>query len=89
MADGAPARSEVWWDTPESFGVRSGYTPFSGLGSDLGFFRHIEDLAVQQFISHPAVEDLDVAILPGTPRPNEQRIHAQMQRQSSREGPGG
>ena len=48
------------------------------LGQDLGFLERIEDLAVQQFISHLAVEGLDVAVLPGTTWLDKQRLHTQL-----------
>jgi hypothetical protein len=38
--------------------------PTPGLNQDLGFSQSVEDLSVQQLITHRAVEALAVAILP-------------------------
>ena len=49
--------------------------PTPTLNQDLGFQQGIKDLSVQQFITQLAVETLHVAVLPGTARLNEQRLH--------------
>ena len=45
---------------------------------DLGLSQGVEDLPVQQFIAHLAIEALDVAVLPGTAALNEQGFHTQL-----------
>ena len=41
---------------------------------DLGFRQRVKDLYVEKFVSEPAVETLDISILPGTAWFNLQRL---------------
>lgn len=42
-----------------------------------GFFQVEQDLAIEQFVAHLAVELFDIAVLPGTSRFDEQGTHTQ------------
>lgn len=44
---------------------------------DFGFLQGVEDLTVEQFIAELAVETLDVAVLPGAARFDEQGLYPQ------------
>ncbi len=52
--------------------------PAPPLQHDLGFAQRVEDLAVQQLVPQLAVEALVVAVLPGTARLDEERLHAHL-----------
>jgi hypothetical protein len=47
------------------------------LDDDLGFSERLEDLAVEQFVAKPAFEAFILSVLPGTPRFDVERAHAQ------------
>ena len=51
--------------------------PAPALDQHLGFTKAGEDLAVQQFVPELRVEALAVTVLPGTPRLDEQGLHAE------------
>ena len=51
--------------------------PAPALDQHLGFTKAGEDLAVEQFVPELRVEALTVTILPGTPRLDEQGLHAE------------
>lgn len=48
------------------------------LDNHLRLVKRVEDLAVQHFIPKLAIETLDVAILPGTARLDEQRFRPEL-----------
>ena len=51
--------------------------PSPAFDQDLGFWQGMEDLTVQELISHFAIERLDVAIFLGAARLNEERLPLQ------------
>ena len=49
----------------------------SVLDQDLGLLQGAEALAIQEFVPQFAIEGLTVPVLPGTPRLDEQGLHAE------------
>ena len=58
------------------------------LNENLGFFQGIEEFAIEQFITHFAIEAFDIAVLPGAARFNEQGLDRQSAQPGSN-APGG